>query len=104
MYAVIETAGKQYRVSVGSVIRVDSVSAEIGTVVTLDKVLLLSSDGKVQVGSPHVATAKVIAEVREQGMGPKLRVIKKKRRKNYRRVIGSRKGYTALEIKEVLNG
>ena len=102
MYAVVETAGKQYRVEPGTVIRVDSMEAEIGAVVTLDRVLMVSSDETSQVGTPHIASAKVVAEVKHHGLSPKLTVIKKKRRKNYRRSIGHRQAYTFLEVKEIV--
>ena len=102
MYAVVKTAGKQYRVSPGAVIKIDSIEAELGTLVTLDEVLMVFSEGKAVVGTPLISSAKVIAEVMEQGMAPKLRVLKKKRRKNYRRVIGCRQSFTSLEIKEIV--
>ena len=103
MYAVVETAGKQYRVEPGTVIRVDSLETEIGGVITLDRVLMVSSDEEAQVGTPHLGSAKVIAEVKHHGLSPKLKVIKKKRRKNYRRSIGHRQAYTFLEVKEIVS-
>ena len=103
MYAVIETSGKQYRVSPGAVISVDLMEAEIGSTVTLDRVLLLSTDSGTVVGSPLVASAKAIGEVKSHGRGEKVCTLKKKRRKNYSRKIGHRQGVTMIEIKEVLD-
>lgn len=103
MYAVVETAGKQYRVEPGMVIMVDPLEAEVGSVVTLDRVLMVSSDETAQVGTPHLESAKVVAEVKQHGLSPKLKVIKKKRRKNYRRSIGHRQPHTLLEVKEIVS-
>lgn len=102
MNAIVKMSGKQYQVIPGSVIKVDSIKAELGTLVTLDEVLMVSSEGKTIIGTPCVPSAKVIAEVKEQWLGPKLRVLKKKRRKNYRRVIGCRQLFTSLEVKEIV--
>ncbi len=102
MHAIVKTSGKQYQVSPGAVIKVDSIEAELGTLVTLDEVLMILSEDKTVVGTPYISSAKVIAEVKGQGLGPKLRVLKKKRRKNYRRVIGCRQAFTSLEVKEIV--
>lgn len=102
MYAVIETVGKQYRVEPGTVIQVDSMDAEIGTQITIDKVLMVSGNDTHVVGAPLVASAKVVAEVTGHGRDQKVLIVKKKRRKSYRRSNGHRQGYTTLAIKEIV--
>ena len=102
MYAVFQTGGKQFRVEPGTRLRVPSLSAEPGTVVTFDEVLL-AGDGadKVVVGSPTVAGATVTAEVLRHGKAKKLIVFKRKRRKNYRRKQGHRQRFTEIRVDEV---
>lgn len=101
MYAIIETGGKQFRVTEGAAIRVDKLDAEAGQEVSLDKVLLIGGDD-VKIGTPYVAGAKVTAKVLEHGRGPKIRVFKKWRRNDSRRLQGHRQDYTALEVTAVL--
>ncbi len=104
MYAVVETGGKQYRVSDGDKFRVEKLSGEVGEEITLDRVLLVSDGEKVQMGSPLVAGASVKAEVVSHGRGRKLVVFKKRRRKGYKRKAGHRQDYTELAVKEILVG
>jgi len=99
--AVIKTGGKQYRVEPGAVIRVEKLTADVGATVSFDEVLLVGKGADAKVGIPHVAGAKVEAEVVKHGRGKKLIVYKFKRRKNYRRKAGHRQAYTALEIKSI---
>lgn len=98
MYAVIQSGGKQYRVSVGDKLRVESLSVEEGDSVELDKVLAISDAGELKVGTPLLGDIKVQATVLSHGRGDKIRVFKMKRRKNYRRQYGHRQNYTELEI------
>ena len=97
MYAVIKSGGKQYRVAVGDVLRVESLSAESGATVELEDVLMVADGDNIQVGSPTLDT-KVTATVRGHGRGDKVNVFKFRRRKNYRRTQGHRQNYTELEI------
>jgi len=101
VYAIIQTGGKQYRVSPGDVVRVERLRGERGEEVLLDQVLLVAAGQEVSVGQPFVPTAMVRAEIVRQGKAKKVIVFKKKRRKNYRRKQGHRQLYTALEIKEI---
>jgi len=101
MYAIVETGGKQYRVEPGSVIQVEALDAEIGSMITLDRVLLVNKEDTVVVGAPHVESAKAVAEVMSHGRDRKVLVFKKKRRKNYHRTIGHRQPFTTLRIKEL---
>lgn len=98
MHAVIRTGGKQYRVAEGDILRVEKLPAEAGETVELGEVLLISDGDAIVVGDPLVAGGKVTAEVREQGRGKKIDVIKFKRRKKYRRKIGHRQDYTEIRV------
>ena len=100
MYAIIETGGKQVRVEVGSKIYVEKLDAEVGSTITLDKVLLIG-DKAVKVGTPYVDGAKVTAKVEKQGKGKKIRVFKYKAKANEHKTIGHRQPYTKVEIKSI---
>lgn len=101
MYAVVETGGKQYRVAVGDVIKVEKLSAEKGDEVVLDRVLLVAGEDGVKVGRPLVDGAKVTAKVTHSGKGAKVLVFKYKAKKNYRRRYGHRQPYTELRISAI---
>ncbi len=98
MYAVFTTGGKQYRASTGDVIKVEKIEAEKGATVELDKVLMVGEGEDVKVGTPYLEGGKVTAKVVDHGRGDKIKVIKFKRRKNYRRQMGHRQYFTQLEI------
>lgn len=100
MYAIISTGGKQYRVSEGDVLRVEKLPANTGETVVLDKVLAVSSDDGLQLGSPYL-NARVTATVEAQGKGKKIIVFKYKAKKNYRRKQGHRQPYTRLRINKI---
>ena len=85
MYAVIKTGGKQHRVSVGQTVRVERLDGDIGDIITLDNVLLVSDGDNISVGQPTLAGARVTARVVEQDRARKIVVFKKKRRKSFRR-------------------
>lgn len=101
MYAVVETGGKQYKVTEGDVIFVEKLDVEEGAEVTLDKVLMAGEGDAVKVGTPVVEGATVTAKVVKNGKSKKVVVFKMKRKKNYRRKKGHRQPYTKLEIKAV---
>lgn len=101
MYAVIETGGKQYRVAPGAVLEVDRLEAEAGKPVTLDRVLLVSNEGKLNLGNPTVSKATVVADVVEHLRGEKKIAFKMKRRKGYHRTVGSRAELTRIKIAEI---
>lgn len=105
MYAVIETGGKQYRVSEGETIRVEKLAAETGAAVQFDRVLLVSKDGGQPVmGTPFVAGGKVTGTVKGPGRGDKIFIFKLRRRKNYRRRAGHRQHYTEVQITGIQAG
>lgn len=101
MYAVVETGGKQYRVSPGDVIRVEKLDAEKGEEISLDRVLLVSDENGLKVGKPIVDGANVRATVMQVGKGRKITVFKYKRKKNYRRKYGHRQPFTELKIESI---
>ena len=97
-YAVIKTGGKQYRVQQGDVLRVELLTAEEGATVSFDQVLLVGSGESVTVGAPIVDGASVSATVRKHGRADKIRIIKFRRRKHYKRQQGHRQHFTEIEI------
>lgn len=104
MYAVVETGGKQYRMTPGGVIAVERVPGDVGEVVELSRVLLVAGREKVQIGSPVVPGAKVRATILGQVRGPKVMVFKFRRRRKYRRKSGHRQWLTRLRVEEIAVG
>ncbi len=102
MYAIVETGGKQFKVSEGMNIYVEKLDVVVGDSVTLDKVHLVEKDGQVRVGTPLVQGASVQASVVEHGKNKKIIVFKYKSKKNYRRKQGHRQPYTKLKINTIL--
>jgi large subunit ribosomal protein L21 len=98
MYAVIRSGGKQYKVAEGDHIRVEKLDLKNGEKIDITDVLFIADGEKVTIGTPLIQGACVSAEVREQGRGDKIRVIKYKRRTNYRRQMGHRQSFTELAI------
>ena len=101
MYAIIETGGKQYRVEQGTRLRVESLPHQAGEEIALEKVLLLQTDGGLQVGKPLVSGAKVTAQVVANDRAKKIIVFKKRSKKTYKKWIGHRQNYTELLIKSI---
>lgn len=101
MYAVIETGGKQYRVSPGQTVEVELLPAEPGSEVALERVLLVSTDDKTLVGSPTVTGARVMTTVVREGRGDKIIVFKYKSKKRYRRTQGHRQDYIYLLVTDI---
>lgn len=98
MYAVIKTGGKQYKVTTGAKIKVESLPADIGAEVVLDKVLAFGEGEGLQVGTPFLGGAQVKAKVLAHGRGEKVTIFKLRRRKHYQKHQGHRQGFTELEI------
>lgn len=103
-YAVIRTGGKQYRVAPGDVIRVEKLVAEPGSAVEFQEVLMTADEGAIHVGAPLVPGARVTAQVVQQGKAKKILIMKKKRRKNYRRHQGHRQQFTAVRVTAIETG
>lgn len=102
MYAVIETGGKQYRVSEGDAISVEKLPYQVGDTVELERVLLVSGEQGVSVGQPTIPGAKVMAKVESEGRGRKIRVWKYRPKQRYRRRQGHRQPYTRLRIEKIV--
>lgn len=103
MYAIIQTNGRQVRVTPGGFATIDGTAGDPGAELTLGQVLLVETDGgEVLAGAPFVANARVMAIVDGETRGPKIRVFKKKRRKGMRRTTGHRATFTRVKIKDIL--
>jgi large subunit ribosomal protein L21 len=101
MYAVIKTGGKQYKVSPGDVVRVESLDAKKGDTIEIKDVFMISDGDKMSVGTPMLSSARVTAEVVEEDRGVKLLIFKHRRRKGFRKTNGHRQNYTAIRVKEI---
>lgn len=102
IYAIIETGGKQYKVTPGETVDVERLGVAEGETVELDRVLLISDGDKVIFGTPTVAGAKVVATVKGEGKGKKVIVFKYKPKVRYRRKQGHRQFYTRLAIDKIV--
>ena len=103
VYAIVQTRGRQIKVTPGSIIEVDGVLGEPGATFTLEQVLLVEKDaGDIIAGAPYVAGAKIHAVVDGEAHGPKIRVFKKKRRKGFRKTRGHRSVFTRVRITEIV--
>jgi large subunit ribosomal protein L21 len=103
VFAIIQSGGRQVKVSPGDLIEVDRVDANAGDEVTIDQVLVLEKDGgEVLAGSPFVPNVRVVGVVDGEARGPKLRIFKKKRRKGMRRTRGHRSTYTRIRVKDII--
>ncbi len=98
MYAVIKTGGKQYKVSTGGKLKVETLPVEVGGEVEITDVLMVANGDDIKVGSPMVAGASVKATVLSHGRGVKVLIFKMRRRKHYRKTQGHRQNYTEIRI------
>lgn len=101
MFAIINIAGKQFRVQEGDQIKVPQLSTKAGKSLVFDRVLLTNEGGKVELGSPLVSNASVSATVVDHGRDRKIRIFKKKRRKGYKRKNGHRQGFSLVKIDSI---
>src|SRR5690348_14374349 len=101
MYAVIQTGGKQYKVSENDVLKIEKIEGEVGSNFKFDSVLAIGSEGGLRLGSPTIEGAVVSAEILEQKKDDKVIIFKKKRRQNYRRKNGHRQQVTVVRILDV---
>jgi len=104
MYAVISTGGKQYRLEQGDLIEVESLKGEVGDKVVFNEVLALGDENAADFGSPLIDGAQVIGTIVDHGKGAKVRVVKFKRRKMYRKRTGHRQRFTSVKIDSILSG
>ncbi len=103
MLAVIKTGGKQYLVSPGQKLKIEKIEKKEGDEVVFDEVLLLDSDGKLEIGSPTIKGAKVLGKVLSQGKGKKVIIFKYRAKTRYRKKKGHRQTFTEVEIKTIEN-
>jgi len=101
MYAIVNIAGKQYKVAEGDKLQVARLSSEVGDKVNFDNVLLTDDGKNIKIGKPAVKGAVVSAEVLEHGRHKKILVYKKKRRKGYQRKNGHRQDFSAIKVKSI---
>ena len=104
MYAIFRAAGKQFKAEKGKTLRLPLMSAEAGSKVTFDEVLLSSDGETIKTGAPLVKGAQVLAEVVGDGKEAKIYVFKFKRRKSYRRKTGHRQKFTEVRITDLKLG
>ena len=101
MFAVIETGGKQYLVQEGDVIYVEKLDIEEGSQIVMDKVLLVSSEDALAVGTPTVDTATVSAKILGHGKKKKVLIFKYRPKDGYRKKQGHRQPYTRIQIEKI---
>ncbi len=101
MYAVIQTGGKQYRLTAGDTVRVETLDAEEGASVEFDNILMVADGDNIKLGTPFVEGGKVVAKVKAHGRHKKIEIIKFNRRKHYDKRTGHRQNYTELEITDI---
>jgi large subunit ribosomal protein L21 len=104
VFAVVESGSKQYKVSAGQTIQVDRLQGEENEEVRLEKILLISGDNGVTVGTPVISGAAIRATIVSHDKGVKIRVFKYKSKKRYRRTTGFRASLTTLKIEEIIPG
>ena len=98
MYAVIKTGGKQYKVSKGATLKVETIAADEGAKIELDQVLMVVDGEDVKFGAPLIKGGVVSATVKSHGRAKKIEIIKFRRRKHHRKQMGHRQNYRELEI------
>lgn len=101
MYAVITSGGKQYRVREGQTLKLEKLTAEVGSKVDFNEVLMLVNGDDIQIGKPFIKNTKVVASVVEHGRGKKIHIIKFKRRKHHMKRMGHRQDYTEVKIEKI---
>ncbi len=101
MYAVIKTGGKQYRVSPGDMLKVESIDTAVGSTINFEEVLMIANGEELTVGSPTIASAKVAALVVAHGRAKKVEIIKFRRRKHHQKRTGHRQNFTQVQIQNI---
>ena len=101
MYAVIQTGGKQYKVSPGEMVKVEKLQGKAGDPVTFEKVLMTSDGENINVGAPYLSETKVQGRIARQGRDRKILVFKYKRRKDYRKKQGHRQSFTLVKVDDI---
>jgi large subunit ribosomal protein L21 len=102
MYAIFRTGGKQYKVSPGDVIKVERLAGEPGSEVEFNHVFAIRKEA-LTVGSPLVEQARIVGTILRNARAPRVRVLKYKRKKQYRRTLGHRQPYSEVRIKDIVS-
>ena len=98
MYAVIESGGKQHRVTEGEILQLEKLDAGSGDEVTFDRILMVGEGESVKIGTPYVEGGQVTAKVLKQGRGSKIKIVKFNRRKHFHKTQGHRQSFTEVKI------
>ncbi len=101
MYAVITSGGKQYRVTEGQTLKLEKLTADVGSTVKFDQILMVVNGDDIKVGKPNLDSAKVAASVVSHGRHKKIQIIKFRRRKHHRKQMGHRQYYTEVKITQI---
>ena len=101
MYAIIETGGKQFKVSEGDVVYIEKLDVNENDAIKFDRVLVCGDEGNVKIGTPYVDGASVEAKVVKNGKGRKIMIFKYNAKKNYRKRQGHRQPYTKVQIEKI---
>ncbi|MGK2914172.1 MAG: 50S ribosomal protein L21 [Porticoccaceae bacterium] len=104
MYAVIESGGKQHRVIAGEILKLEKLDVATGGTLDFDRVLMIADADGIKLGAPYVVGGRVTAEILSHGRADKVRIIKFRRRKHYRRQMGHRQWFTAVKITAISAG
>ena len=99
---IVSAGGKQYKVAPGEKLKVETLTADVGSTVSFDQVLMIASGDQHKIGAPVLAGGKVTAEVVSHGRGDKIRIIKHRRRKHYHKEQGHRQNFTEVKITEIV--
>ncbi len=103
MYAVIANGGKQYKVTQGQILQLESIELDAGKEIEFDQILLLADGDKITVGAPFLQGVKVKAEIIDHGRHKKINIIKFRRRKHHMKRMGHRQNYTEVKIIGISN-
>lgn len=101
MYAIISTGGKQYKVQQNQVVCVEKLNGDAGTKISFDKILFVGNSGEAKIGKPYLSGVSVEGEIVVQDRGAKILVMKKKRRKGYKKSRGHRQCFTGVKILKI---
>ena len=101
MYAIIESGGKQYRVTEGQSIKLEKLDVDAGGTINFDRVLMIGDGENSSIGAPMVTGAKVVAEVEAHGRHKKIKILKFKRRKHHMKQQGHRQDYTQVKVTQI---
>ena len=102
-FAVIQTGGKQYKVSASEILKIERLKESVGKTVEFKKVLLLNNDKETEIGTPTIQGAKVEAKILKNGKNKTILVFKKRRRKNSRRKNGHRQQFSLIRINKIFS-